>query len=521
MTDKQRYAYYLKKRFILLSGPRFCGKTVASLKRVVKEAWEKGNERTGSTIGVFAETIKTGTGGIWKGLYLMLQEWEKEGIEGPDGVPFGIVNGTSFLTTRGATRQYYMQIRNQWGATAEFQLHSLEYEGDVERKFMSTEFSCLYFSELQHFKSRSSFDIPIMQLRSMSGAFKYDDFLYIADTNPPEEGTEHWAWDVFFVDPVAEEPPENLKSETEIASWKRSQQEFEAVQFTLDDNPLADPRDIENVKNAYAGDAEAWNRFVLGTWTKGIGVSGTHFGREFRAIKNTVVVGDCSSQNEDEWDVIVPLQDTRTLYCGWDTGETNHAFCIVQKRFVNGKSYWDVLDEVVSIKQEVMLEDFGEACFAKMKKYDESLGKDIDWVAWGDTSLDRFRANSSEGTDATVIEIACEHRIKIRMASDAKKPRTVRRRLTMLKNLLQHGRLFISANCRYTLEMFEQMRKGKTDLQIIMRGDPRKHIFDALTYVIFSEMMEDMEIEDMERPVTSNGSVSMIHGGYDHAAIVP
>jgi len=52
-------------------------------------------------------------------------------------------------------------------------------------------------------------------------------------------------------------------------------------------------------------------------------------------------------------------------------------------------------------------------------------------------------------------------------------------------------------------------------------GDPRKHIFDALTYVIFSEMMEDMEIEDMERPVTSNGSVSMIHGGYDHAAIVP
>lgn len=500
MTEKQRHAYYLNKRYILLSGPRLAGKTIGAVHRVIRHAWETGDANIGARIGVFCTTIKVGLSGIWDDIYKLLKVWEGENIVGEDNEFFTVTGNTQ--TSRGATRQYYMQIKNKYGATSEFQLHSLEFEGDVESKFLGTRFSCLYFSELQNFHERSTFDIPKNQLRALG--IPYEQHLWIADTNPPEEGDAHWAHQVFFVDPTLEEPPELLKTEEEIKDFRRAQEETGLVLFSIDDNPLADPRDISNVKQTYKDDPEGWARFVLGKWVRGVGFKGAWFAKDFVSRRSQIVIGEADPRtDEEEWEVMLPQKSTTTLYIGLDTGETNHAGGILQKRFVDGRSVWDILDEQVHIKSEIMLSDFGEVLKAKMDRLEKYLEHPVDWTCWADTSLEKFKPNSVEGTDANIIMDAVDYKFHIQFATDAKKPKTVRRRLTLFINLLRQNRLFVSANCFETIKMFESLRKGANEFTHIMKGDRHKHIFDALSYVIFSEMLEDNELQDSNTPEAS------------------
>lgn len=500
LTNKQREAYYNNARVTLLSGPRYSGKTVGAIKRIIRHAWEIGNDTQGACIGVYCTTIKAGLSGIWKGIYTLLQEWVDAGVEGENGVVFSMVNGTNNFTSRGATRQYYMQIYNQFGAVSEFQLHSLEFEGDVEKKFFSTEFTALFFSELQNFHDVRTFRIPMLQLRSMSNHIPYEKFMWIADTNPPDEGDQHWAHQIFFVNPNLTEPPETCETEEDKRSFDEYRKSTKLIEFTLHDNPKADPRVIDELKNMYRDDPEGWARFVEGKWVRGIGYKGAWFAKDFKQRRSQIVIGEAIGNDESEWSVLLPEKTSTSLFVGLDTGETNHAAAIIQKRFVNGVSHWDILNEVVSIKQEVLLEVFAEELLAKMVMYEQILGRQPDWLAWGDTSLDRFRSNSVEGTDATVVMNATENRFFIQFAHDAKKPKTVRRRLTLMKNLITQGRIFVSANCFKTIEMFEKLRKGNTEFQYIMKGDPNKHVFDAISYVIFSEMLQDNELQEISKP---------------------
>lgn len=499
MTQKQREAYYMRKRYILLSGPRLAGKTIGAIHRVIKHAWETGDQRIGARIGVFCKTIKVGLSGIWDDIYKLLKIWEADNIMGEDGEFFTVTGDTQ--TSRGATRQYYMQIRNKWGAVAEFQLHSLEFEGDVEAKFLGSRFSCLYFSELQNFHERSTYDIPKNQLRALG--IPYDQHLWIADTNPPEEGDAHWAHQVFFIDPQLEEPPELLKTPEEIADFKRSQEETGLLLFNIDDNNLADPKDIANVKQTYRDDPEGWARFVEGKWVRGIGFKGAWFAKDYNQRRSKIVVGHADESERvtprEEWERLLPDKSTAMLHVGLDTGDTNQAGAILQKRFVDGLSVWDVLDEVVHIKSDVMLSEYGEELLSKMVLLEDYLGRPLEWNCWGDTSMDRFKANSIEGTDATIIQRAVDHKFFIRFAVDAKKPKMVKRRLDLLMNLIRSGRFFVSANCFATIRMLEGLKKGATEFQHIQRGDPNKHIFDAISYVIFSEMLEDNELQVNEQ----------------------
>lgn len=517
LTDKQREAYYNNARVTLLSGPRYSGKTVGAIKRIIRHAWEIGNSSQGACVGVYCTTIKQGLGGIWKGIYTLLQEWVEAGVEGENGVVFSMVNGTNSLSSRGATRQYYMQIYNQFGAVSEFQLHSLEFEGDVEKKFFSTEFTALFFSELQNFHDVRSFRIPMLQLRSMSNHIPYEKFMWIADTNPPDEGDQHWAHQIFFVDPNLTEPPETCKTEEDKKSFNEYRKSTKLIEFTIHDNPKADPRVIDELKNMYRNDPEGWARFVEGKWVRGIGFKGAWFAKDFVQRKSQIVIGQADPRAEPEcWDVLLPQKETNSLFIGLDTGETNHAGAVLQKRFVNGMSYWDILDEIVHIKSEIMLADFGEELLTKINTYEKYVGRAIDWTCWADTSLERFRPNSVEGTDANIIMSNTDFKFHIMFAVDAKKPKTVRRRLTLFINLLRQGRIFVSANCFETIKMFESLRKGNTEFQHIMKGDPNKHIFDALSYVIFSEMLQDNELQDTSAPEASKvgGTPALISTPY-------
>ncbi len=262
----------------------------------------------------------------------------------------------------------------------------------------------------------------------------------------------------------------------------------------------------------YRDDPEGWARFIEGKWVRGVGFKGAWFAKDFVSRRSQIVIGEADQRvGEEEWEVMLPLKSTTTLYVGLDTGETNHAGAILQKRFVDGRSVWDILDEQVHIKSEIMLTDFGEVLKAKMDRLEKYLGHSVDWTCWADTSLEKFKPNSVEGTDANIIMDAVDYKFHIQFATDAKKPKTVRRRLTLFINLLRQNRIFVSANCFETIKMFESLRKGANEFTHIMKGDRHKHIFDALSYVIFSEMLEDNELQDSNAPeAAKTGNASPI-----------
>lgn len=478
-------------------------KSFSAGKSVIRHAWETPN----AMVGVLATQMSAGKVGPWQLLFApdtgLIHEWVNAGLAGPNG-EFEILKQGYDPTTRAP----YVRIRNYWGSESTFTLISLDNEADVEKKFLGTVFTCLWVSELQNFKDPRVFTVLKEQLRAHW--IPYEAHLWIADTNPPEEGEAHWAYDFWFRQRLSEEPPlgpdgNPIMSLEDFISFR---DDLELFEFDISDNIFEDPRSLASLRASYANDPEAYDRFILGKWTKGAGHATKWFSRSFRTAgpKPHVVV---SYDGLADLGHLLPEPDVTTLHTGWDTGATNHAFAILQRR--NGQSgpEWDILDEVVSIKQEVMLDEFANACNEQMILQESRIPRfakiveggrrpPLNWVSWGDTSLSKFQPNTAQGNDAIIIEGVCDGRVRMQFATEAKKPHSVYRRIMLLKDLLEKDRLFVSANCAATIEMFQQLKRGDSRFSYTSKGDPNKHIFDAISYVIYMEMFlsGDYKVKD-------------------------
>lgn len=491
LSAKQRLLYDSQKRYILVSGPRRSTKTVGVAKRMIRHAWET----PAAKIAVVCRTQRSGKDGPWpllcdpqRGL---VNEWIEAGVSSDDGA-FGYEPGKPPGSRLDATtRQPGFAIVNQFGGLSEFKLFSLDVESQVEEKFLGTNWSAVWVSELQNFKEPGIFTVAKEQLRMQH--LPYESHMWISDTNPPEEGDMHWAYDYWFRQRVSECAPDVFKGEEQISWFRQFQSDLELFQFDIADNTFEDPRALASLKASYAGDPEGWDRFILGKWTRGTGLSEKWFARDFR--KNGAdphVLGECLGTDEANWSVILPVDGCKTLYAGFDVGHVNHAFTILQKRNGPNGIEWDILDEVVSIGEEILLEDFGYECLERMKAIEEAMGIVPQWVVWGDLSMERFRPGTPEGNDAAVIEAACENKFQIQFSTGeggSQRPRSLNRRLVLFKSLLQQNRIKISANCFKTIEMCEGLRRGTRPGQATKKEDQHKHPFDSCSYCIYPEML--------------------------------
>ena len=69
-------------------------------------------------------------------------------------------------------------------------------------------------------------------------------------------------------------------------------------------------------------------------------------------------VGGNNEGNFEDWDVLLPDENTDVLYTGWDLGDKNHAAVIMEKVLTTSGPAFNVLDELVVIDGEVTIEDF-------------------------------------------------------------------------------------------------------------------------------------------------------------------
>jgi PBSX family phage terminase large subunit len=462
-------------RFLLLHGSRKSSKSISAENKLCRHAFEN----QGAIVAVIAKTIKNAkSSGVWQDLIrFVVPHWINANIGFKYIVP---------PRSEPDTKMAWFSIRNIYGGESIFQLHSLEHAAEAEAKFKGTRFSMVYLSECDQFEDRLVFDILSDQLRVIG--IPYEQHQLIADTNPPEEGEDHWLHSVWWKQLQGDNVSEGFRAL------------FREMNFCLNDNPFLDPREKAELEEKYRYDENKYARFVLGKWVRDD--SGGIFEKFF--IPNIHVRGTCEGPSEDDWEVIVPPKNCIELYTGWDMGDVNHAAVICTKRDVGEHSAFDVIDELVVLDRQISVPDFAEAFLEKMDYWErfmrDNYGTErVLWRHWSDASALRYRS-AADSSDELIVRQVSKNRIILNCV--AKPKGSVKQRVSLLKKLLFEKRLFVSAQCRAIREMLLYIKPGKTKAEPVQLESQFKHAFDALTYLLSSESPMDVEsrIEPATRP---------------------
>lgn len=479
-VPKQNQVFNDFRRYLLLEGPRRSGKSVAAQHKVfrhmVQNPWAK--------VAIVSRTTKNGKQGAWADLTgPIYRTWNAAGMTEFTVAPKHEMD----------TKMAYFKLRNQFGSESECQLHSIDFDDDVEAKFKDTRFSMFYLIEADRF-DELVFSTLCQQLRSLEVPYEQQQFLL--DTNPPEEGEDHWLFSRFF-------SPTN---EPDIEDWKRK---YGHIHFDLDDNPYLTADEKRDLYRDYQNDPAKLQRYFHGRWVRDS--SNSAFADVFSY--NLHVVGDEDPHKADEEkELLRPHEKTYVIDVGVDIGDVNTAFEFGVPRVADAMTLcYDIIDEYVVLQEKLDLRDITAAVVAKMDKWEAyctgvlKLPKPPMWRFWSDPSSMRYRS-SVGGTEAQLVELYSNGRIT--MEPVAKGDGSVRARLELLRRMLYEERIFFSSSCARTLDMLRSLKKGTSQTHIIDRGSKWKHSFDALTYMLSGAM--PTEIAGVATPNTKPAQSTVV-----------
>lgn len=491
MTEQQLRLFNLcrskSKTFVLASGPRLSGKTLACLHCLVDHAWNTPN----ANICIVTITQSAGLdSGIWTDLTeIILPQWINEGNFGLQWIKEPSVSGVS--------KKPYCIINNRYGQKVRIQLESLKNEAEAEARFKGKRYSMMLVNELSNFRNPKTFRTWAECLR-MIGLDPYSH-LFLADTNPSDEGTDSWIYRLWWDVPALEleKLQEQEVTAEEIGAYKLLQPLLGRVEFTLDGNTLVERDRVERLKAAYAGDPDQYARYVLGKW-----VSATSDSLFFGVFKESVhVVPAKPATAGDEQEIMVPEPDCSELITGWDPGVVNCAAVILEKTYlnVNGErqSVFKVLDELVIIGTEVDLSAFVEEFVQKMKFWQRLIGRNVAWKHYSDRYAFDTRDPVGDRYFHQIVFESCPPDTPggpiILTAADRSKG-SVSHRVDLLRQLLFARRIYFSRyKCPATIRMLKSLKRGRTALQPIDKTSQHKHAFDALMYAVASECYDEIQ----------------------------
>lgn len=323
-----------------------------------------------------------------------------------------------------------------------------------------------------------------------------DQHLFLADTNPPEEGQDSWLWDVWFRLLEAEE------NEVDVRELPLKRQ-LARVDFDLSDNIFDPPDRIEELKARYAHDPDIYARYIEGRWIQSS--EDALFYKVFR--QGVHVVGEIETKLNSDPEIMVPEPNCFELITGWDLGVTNSAAVIAEKTYRDepitdseGKQTTHrvpvikFLDELVITDEVFDMRDFVKEVCKRMDFWQDITGRGdkILWRAWSDRSAWDMRDPVHNRYHHQIVYEASEGRIVLTAAERG--PGSVAQRVDLWKKLLFDERLFFSASkCPKLIEMNKSMKRGKSSIAVIQKGSKHKHPFDAASYLVASECLEDLQ----------------------------
>lgn len=479
---------------VLLSGGRLTGKTISVCHRIMRHLWDTPRARA----AVFAKTIKVAKdGGIWEDIMDAVNEWIASGL-------YDTQTGASFeFTTKNSagepgakidsqTRTISFKIRNRFGGESELKLFSLEHDHEVEAKVKSTRFSLMWFSELSLYGDESVMNVSYLQLRMKH--LKPWQHLWIADTNPHEDGEDHWIYKVWYQQRIQDE--RDLRAEMakkRIPADKMDKLVHQKLEFRkslklieifLDDNTFLSEGQRVALMEQYDGDIGEYARNVDGKWVKGHGSIGKFFADIFS--ESIHVIG---SDDPNVGDGIGISSTTFELIDGWDLGDVNHSWHALEKSLFEGQSIWNVLDEHVSIDSQVSISEYTLEVLEKMDAINRDYGRQFIHQHWSDSSsIDVWKSSGEGGSQAMEVEAASGGRI---ILEPVIKPKySVKARVRLLRFLIRKQRLFVAFRCQRTIEMFWHLTRGTTKDEYVL-SNRYKHPFDSLSYPIYMDTIND------------------------------
>lgn len=459
LSEKQLAVFNCYKRYVLCAGGRRNGKSVAVGHKVFRHLWET----PGARVALIATTIKAAkeSGAFSDLTEIVAPIWMNSGIVGQSGLPLEYTskgaNGLPGPRTDAATRTSSFRIRNYYGGDSELMLFSINNENEVEAITKSKRFSMVWLSEGSNFTSDQIFKNVIQILRMFH--LKPEQHQLIVDTNPAEDGEDHWIYKKWFKERVQDDHPEPI-----------IQKELALFEFQLEDNPFLSQFEIAELKASNCDNQGEYDRNVLGLWKRGHGLKGKIFADIW--IPQTHVISPMIDVDEGTVDLIG----------GWDIGEKNHAAHIVEKRIYKGLTHYLVLEENVVIGEEKSTAMFAIEVYEKMQKIERFYQRRYNYRHWSDSSAFLFKA-SSETVDANIVLAATDGEVTLLAAE--KPMYSVETGTKLMRRCIIENRLLVGANCPYTIEMFQELKN--TDIE----EDTRlKHPFDSLRYIIYMEEKE-------------------------------
>lgn len=489
LSAKQFALFNSFERYILATGPRRSGKTLGVAHKFIRNCFDVPHSRG----LLLAKNIKLAKeGGPWSDLVdTVLPEWQQ----------LGYLDLVTRPKLDSQTRSLYCEISNRFGTKTRIYLASLEYDDDAEKLLKSRRFSTIWIAEATNFKKRVVFDTAIQSLRI--AGLPYNQHQILLDCNPPDEGQDHWLWKIFWGERLAEIGPDNIQDAKQREAYAKFQKQLKVIEMFIPDNPFISQDEVDELYAQYSYDKDILDRYFYGLWVTS--TNDGYFSQQFQPAIH--VRGNVQRPNRDEWEVILIPEDTTELYTGSDLGDKNSVTIFACKeKDDKGRSVYSIIDEVVVDNDAVGIEDYTEALFKIVSKWEEFIGKPIQWRHWSDTTAWRHKL-TSENHEAALIEQISSRMAQTRQLS---RTRTIQLRrvdkykgsvqdgIKLIKRLLFENRLFVSANCVNTIQMLRSFKPTRTKGTGVEKvpDNMLTHRFDALRYLVSAE--EPLEVQ-MER----------------------
>lgn len=452
-----------------MSGPRSSTKTVSALHAIADNLWSVDGAN-------FTMVVPTVTAGDDQGCWTQITE---------EIIPEWIAGGFGLEWVRkpsqsGVSKKLYCVVKNKFGTNSRLQLDSLQYEDEVEARFKNKNYSGLYISEASYYKQRRTFDVWQEVLRGKQ--YKEEDFLMLLDTNPADEGTDSWLYQMWWVDRLADFGDDKGKA--------LFQKQLALMEFSVADNIFKDEAWHMVQKAKYQHSQDLYDRYYLGKWVKA-----TDNSIFYEQLNPSVhFVGDSPSASEILPQILLPQENCFELGTGWDPGLTNSAAIIYEKSyFLDARerkvSRFSILDETVFIKSDASINDFTDEVMERIKWWEGFMGRDIVWRHFSDRSV----------FDTRIIGNVYPHQLiyqqsggKISLQAVERKPGSVYQRIDLVRKLLFDNRLFISKHkCPHLMESLQGLQPGKGNVAI-QKTSKLKHVFDAMSYALISECFDEL-----------------------------
>lgn len=447
------------------------------------------------------------TSGVWNVMTEeVLPSWfEHEICKDGDGQPMKMGWSEKGEPRATIAKKMVCAVTNMHGGISRLELDSLDNEKEVEAKFKSRYYTAIYFSEAGEFKTALVLTTLFAALRGAGR--KPDDFVLLADANPPDEGEDHFLFKYFYELRVCSD------ASPEEAAIQRC---LHVTEWTMEDNPYLSDEEKLAKKGMYLHDPELYDRYIRGMWKRAI--RDALFADIFRKALHV----------HDESMLLLPTEHCTELITSHDAGGVNPVSYILEqiifsepiKDLITGKteyrqiSFFQYIDELAFIGEEIQVSEFVGLELEKLDYWEKELGHPVQWWHYSDRSALDVKESIANRTVADEMFAVSGGRIKL--IGVEKGAGSVGLRIRFWRRLLSENRVLMSGKCPKLMEMCQKIRKGRVEGTVATHS-LHKHPFDAATYALVRLCWDEIQkmvtmVRRRERKLengNSNGLVSV------------